>query len=210
MTKSLTSIDALTELVLRTPRVGRRRLVAFAGPPASGKSTMAEALARGLCDAGCMAVAVPMDGFHLHNPFLEEKGLLFRKGSPNTFDVNGFSHLMRRLKDEETVYYPLFDRTQELSIAGAGCVRSDCDTVIVEGNYLLYEGDGWRSVADHWDLAVRLQVPIETLKARLRKRWLDLGFTMEKAEERIEGNDLINGRLIEKNALPADVIFEQE
>ncbi|NEU34805.1 nucleoside/nucleotide kinase family protein, partial [bacterium LRH843] len=53
--------DRVAALPARTPRL----LVAVAGPPASGKTTLAERLAEMLCEGGHEARHVPMDGFHL-------------------------------------------------------------------------------------------------------------------------------------------------
>jgi pantothenate kinase len=82
-----------------TACVGERILVAIAGPPGAGKSTLAEALAASLNRARPESAAViPMDGFHYDDAILEQRGLRSRKGSPATFDVNGFRHLLGRLK----------------------------------------------------------------------------------------------------------------
>ena len=88
------------------PRQGRR-LVALAGPPATGKSTLAGALCERLSRDGQSAVVVPMDGFHLDNRILEARGLLARKGAPETFDADGFIALIRRLKSGAEVVAPL-------------------------------------------------------------------------------------------------------
>ena len=68
----------------------KRLLIAIAGAPGSGKSTLAAALVDKInnCKIG-KAVLVPMDGFHLDNEELIEKGLIKKKGAPETFDVKG-------------------------------------------------------------------------------------------------------------------------
>ena len=72
---------------------GRKRiLVAIAGAPAAGKSTMSEKLARLLPEGS--AVVVPMDGFHYDDIVLEARGLRPRKGAPETFDFAGFKVLL--------------------------------------------------------------------------------------------------------------------
>lgn len=201
------SFEELVALVLAAPRSGVRRLVALAGAPASGKSTQAEMLATRLNEEGCVAQVLPMDGFHLHNEILVERGLLNRKGSPETFDMRGFLHLITRLHDESEVYFPTFDRSRDIAIAAAGCVDKACDTVIIEGNYLLFDKPGWRELRHHWDLALRLDVPEVTLKRRLLERWLSYGLSPEQARRRAEENDLANAKLIETFALPTDIII---
>ena len=69
-----------------TPKA-RRLMVAIVGAPGAGKSTLAEALA-GRIDG---AAVVPMDGFHLDNAVLRSRGILDRKGAPESFDADGFA-----------------------------------------------------------------------------------------------------------------------
>lgn len=195
----------LADLILARPASGRRRLVALAGAPASGKSTLADALADRLRSSGTTPVVVPMDGFHLHNPILSDCGLLDRKGAPDTFDVRGLLALVARLRDEDEVFFPLFDRSRDIAIAGAGRVGSNCDTVIVEGNYLLYDAPMWRELRSYWDVAIRLSVPLEVLKDRLKDRWLTHGLSLEQALKKVDENDLKNARLVEHAPLPADI-----
>ena len=201
------SVEDLAVHVLASPRSGVRRLVALAGPPASGKSTQAKILANRLNEKGCSAQVLPMDGFHLHNEILVERGLLNSKGAPETFDMQGFLQLITRLHDEPEVYFPTFDRSRDIAIAAAGCVDKACDTVIIEGNYLLFDRPTWRDLRHHWDLALRLEVPEVTLKRRLLERWLSYGLSPVQARRRAEENDLANARVIEEFALPADIII---
>tara|TARA_Y100000991_G_scaffold28304_1_gene17933 strand:- start:189 stop:542 length:354 start_codon:yes stop_codon:yes gene_type:complete len=89
-----------------------RKLIAVAGPPASGKTTLAQTLADRLTNCSYLS----LDGFYLDNSILTEKGLRDRKGSPETFDVNGFADLLQRLEKKEEIYVPAFDRDTERTI----------------------------------------------------------------------------------------------
>lgn len=197
----------LKDAVLAASRLGKRRLIALAGPPASGKSTLADAVAAALNTQDCTAQVVPMDGFHLHNQILIDRGLLPRKGAPNTFDALGFKHLVARLPNEEEIFYPLFDRGRDIAIAGAGRLGPECDTVVIEGNYLLLDAPHWRDLAAHWDLSIHLNVPEPTLRDRLTKRWLQFGLSEEQSIARAEENDLPNARTVASQSLPADIIL---
>jgi len=194
----------LRDRVIDTPRQGRRRLVAIIGAPASGKSTLADVLAQALCSAGCPAQVVPMDGFHLHNQILVERELLNKKGAPETFDAGGLLHLVKRLHDDDDVFYPLFDRQRDISIAGAGYVDPTTDTIIVEGNYLLLDAPVWRELSQHWDLTIMLDVPMPELRERLLQRWLSFGLSRDKAIKRAEENDLANAQIVATQSLDAD------
>lgn len=182
---------------------GSRQLVAIAGPPASGKSTLSEALVSA-CEN---AALVPMDGFHLDNAILDQRGLRDRKGAPETFDVDGFRVLIERLKAGAEVVVPRFDRAQDQAIAGAAVVPSSVKTVFVEGNYLMFDEPRWRDFAPLWDLSVFLPVEEMVLEQRLVQRWLDHGLSPEHARARALGNDIPNARRIMRSRLEADLMI---
>jgi len=207
MTQFPSSVAEITKHLRDLPHDGRRRLVAIAGAPASGKSTLAGALSTAMNDAGYTATALPMDGFHLDNAVLIDRGLLHRKGAPETFDVHGFVHLVARLRDDAEIIFPTFDRARDIAVAGSGCVGPDCDTVIVEGNYLLFDAPAWRDLAVHWDLSVFVDVPFQTLRDRLIARWVAHGLSTQNAETRAAENDLANARRICDARLTANLIL---
>ena len=198
--------EDLIQRIAATPFTGRRRLVALAGPPASGKSTLAEALAA----LDPQAKVVPMDGFHLDNGLLEPLGLLPRKGAHQTFDAMGFQHLVRRLRNEDEVIYPLFDRTLDKSINAAGRLGPETETVVIEGNYLLLDKPVWRDLAGFWDISIHLRVAKAELERRLIQRWRDHGLTESDAVARAQSNDMINAELVQNQSLAADIIINHE
>lgn len=199
------TLGAICDRILATPRGPHRRLIAVAGAPGSGKSTSAEHLADHLAARGEMVCVVPMDGFHLDNRLLDADGSRARKGAPHTFDAHGLIRLVSALQSREAVVYPLFDRSRDIAIAGAGRVASDVETVLVEGNYLLLDADPWRQLAQHWSLTIALATPREVLQDRLIRRWLDHGMSQADAEARALGNDMTNADYIAAHLLPADI-----
>ncbi len=204
----ISGATAIAELVRRIsalPAGSGRRLVAVAGAPASGKSTLADAITEAVNRSGRAARALPMDGFHLDNRLLDARGLRERKGAPETFDAEGFIALMRRMKGGGEVVYPLFDRARDLAVAGAAVIEADCDVAIVEGNYLLFDEAPWQTLAPLWDISVWFDVPEAVLLERCVQRWLDHDHTLEAARARAEANDLANARRIIRARLPADV-----
>jgi pantothenate kinase len=149
-----------------------------------------------------------MDGFHLDNTLLRSRGLLSRKGAPETFDVAGLKHLVQRLRDEGEVIFPVFDRATERAVAGAGLVTDATQTVVVEGNYLLLDAPEWRDFATLWDFSVFLKVPEPELRARLMARWNGFGYSDAQAAEKTDGNDMENARTVMTQVLPADLVIE--
>ncbi|MGY6548257.1 MAG: nucleoside/nucleotide kinase family protein [Roseinatronobacter sp.] len=184
-----------------------RRLVAVAGAPASGKSVLGATLTGALADAGVTAALVPMDGFHLDNRILDARGLRARKGAPETFDAAGFVALVHRIRAGGEVVYPLFDRARDLSIAGAGVIAPECEIVIIEGNYLLFDAPPWSDLPALWDLSIWLDTSEEVILARCVARWLAHGHDPDAARARAQGNDLPNARRIMAARLPADIML---
>jgi len=200
----MADLAALVAHVLALQPKGKRVLVAISGPPASGKSTLAANLVDHL---GANAALVPMDGFHLDNSVLTARGILQRKGAPETFDALGFAHMVHRLAREDEVVIPTFVRARDIAIAGANVIGPDIDIAVVEGNYLLLDAAPWRALRNLWDCAISLEVPIETLRARLIQRWLDHGLDPDIAIQRAEANDLPNAERMLTGSFPADIIL---
>jgi pantothenate kinase len=202
------SLEDLIAEIERRAQHGARLLVAVAGPPGAGKSTLADRLNKILVDRGHRSAVLPMDGFHLDNAILEQRGDLLRKGAPHTFDVRGLCDLLRAVKAGGEVFVPVFDRDRELAIAAARCIAADDRIVIAEGNYLLLDQGRWASLADLFDLTVMLAPPIEELERRLVARWTHYGLTPAQMDQKIHGNDVPNGRLVIERSRTADFTFD--
>lgn len=185
-----------------------RVLVAIAGAPGSGKSTLADEVARRLRLQKCPAQVVPMDGFHLDNAILQDRGLQSRKGAPETFDVAGFLHAVHRLKEGQEVILPSFDRNRDIAIAGCVAVPADCPVVVIEGNYLLFDEAPWRDLAPLWDISVSLEVSMPEIRGRLIQRWLSHGLSRVAATNRAESNDIPNAQRVIARALPAQIALQ--
>ena len=201
---SALSINALADQIrTRAAQKQGRFIAALAAPPAAGKSTLAAELA-GLTGAK----VVPMDGFHYDDGVLIARGARDRKGAPDTFDVQGFIHLLHRLRTEDEVAIPLFDRALEISRAGADVITAQDQILIVEGNYLLLNETPWPVARPLYDLTIWLEVAEETLIQRLQNRWAHYGKTPEQATAWINGNDLPNIRRVVAGSGVADVVIK--
>lgn len=203
-------INVLTDRINALRETQDRVIVAVSGAPGSGKSTLATELARRLNMQKCPAMVVPMDGFHLDNAILDARDLRNRKGAPETFDANGFVYLIRRLRTGLEVIAPTFDRSRDLSVAGAIAIPADCPVIIVEGNYVMLNEAPWTDLAPLWDLTVHLHVPMPELRARLIQRWLSHNLSRAAATRRAESNDIPNAQRVVDNILPCDITFGPE
>lgn len=198
----------MTEIAARIAALpAGRRLVAMAGPPASGKSTMADRLADAVRARGRSAQVVPMDGFHLDNDALDALDLRARKGAPETFDVAGLLRLVERVRAGGAHPFPTFDRGKDAVVPNGGVL--DADIAIFEGNYLLLDEGPWRGLHRFWDLSVALAPPETVLEERLIDRWITHGLSPAAARARAEGNDLPNARRILRGSVAADYRMAQ-
>ena len=199
------ALDEIVDAVRARAGTAPRVMIALAGPPAAGKSTLAEALA-GRFAPGEAAV-IPMDGFHNDDAILAERGLASRKGAPETFDFRGFEVLLERLRAREAdVAIPVFDRAMELSRAAARIVGASVRFVVVEGNYLLLDEAPWRGLKALFDVTVFVDVPEAELERRLVERWRHHGREAEAARRWIDENDMPNIRRVLACRLPADLL----
>lgn len=202
----MSTADDLARAIRARAETGARRfVVAIAGAPGAGKSTLVANLAR---DLGQVAAVVPMDGYHLDNAVLDDRGQRARKGAPWTFDVAGLARDLERLRaDDGPVLVPVFDRDLDLSRAAARQIAPEARILLVEGNYLLVQENPWSALARFWDLDVMLSVPEDELNRRLVARWLAHGHSPDAARARAEGNDLPNARYVITHSRPAQIVI---
>ncbi len=197
LARQISSLGAATE----------RFVVAVAGPPGAGKSTLAKEIAQSIGEG---ARVVPMDGFHYDNAVLDRLGLRARKGAPETFDALGFVHLLQRLRAGGDAAIPVFDRDMDLARAGADLVTVSDKYLIVEGNYLLLNDAPWCDLAPLFDLTVFIDVPEDELDRRLVLRWHHHGKTPAEARYWIDSNDLPNIRRVTRGSRQADIVIRKK
>lgn len=202
------NLESLMDEILKRAADAGRFIVAIAGPPGAGKSTLSQVLADAIAAAGENVAVLPMDGFHMDNAVLEEKGLLARKGAPETFDVRAFLSTLAAVRaDDGEVLVPVFDRTRELAIASARAISPQTRIVLVEGNYLLLDEAPWSRLDGVFDYSIFIDPGIEVLERRLLKRWCDHGYDDEAAREKAFGNDIPNARRVVGNRRPVDLVI---
>ena len=196
--------DRLRQLILDRGQ-SKRSLTALAGPPAAGKSYIANALCRDLNKySPDSAVVLPMDGYHLDDALLEKRGIRDRKGAPHTFDIAGFIHILQRISlgDEIDIAVPVFDRSLELSRAAGRLIPRTARHILVEGNYLLLDQPEWRDLAGFFTTTVMITAPRSLLERRLMQRWQNLSPT--QAREKCESNDLPNADLVMNSSMSTE------
>ena len=205
-------------LIARNRHPHGRTVVGIAGPPGSGKSTLAARIVDemnrrvnrrsgpGIPDAALLA----MDGFHLDNALLDARGLLARKGAPETFDAVGFCRTLGLLaRENQPVYAARFDRALDLAVANAVFIDPATPVVVVEGNYLLLRSDPWRQVHEVFAATIFLRPAMDSLRRRLEARWIAHGFSPQQAAAWCRDNDMVNAARVLKGSAGADLVLTQ-
>lgn len=203
------TLENLVAEIMKRAADHARFIVAIAGPPGAGKSTVSDALREALLAQGQSAEILPMDGFHMDNGLLEARGLLAVKGAPETFDVRGFLDIVTAVrKADQEVLVPVFDRSREIAIASARAIAADTRFILVEGNYLLLNEQPWTRLDGCFDYTIFIGPDADVLTQRLTQRWVDIGMDADGLAHKLYGNDLPNGDRVVKNSRPADLRVE--
>jgi pantothenate kinase len=195
------SLGAVAEVIRAAQLPGKRTLVAIVGPPGAGKSTIASELA-----SLVPAAILPMDGFHLPQAELVRQGRRDRMGAPDTFDVDGFLSVLAALvgNSGDRISAPGFDRDIEEPVPGSIDISPEFPTVLVEGNYLLFDEGGWERAAPWFSLSFFVDVDRDIRLQRLVARHERYGKSPADARAWALGPDEENARLIEATRAAAD------
>ncbi len=195
---------------------GKRVLVMLAAPPGAGKSTLASFLEDYAKEfiPEMKVQAIGMDGFHKRQEYLlshetEVDGVMIPmvkiKGAPITFDLEGLIAKIKHVKTGEKCGWPSYDRHLHNPIEDAITVTGDI--VILEGNYLLLDEDGWRELHNMADYTIFITAKEEDLRRRLIDRKEASGNSRKTAEEFVDFSDMRNVSLCLENSIKADLEF---
>ncbi len=211
-----TPLSHLLELLSqRSGGPEHRKLIALAGLPGSGKSTVAARLADAVnahAGAGAM-VALSMDGFHLTRAelarFADPAEAMKRRGAPWTFDAAAMAQRLIDLREPGTaVTWPDFDHGVGDPVADAITVLPSTRIVLIEGLYLLHEGHSWQH-AHLFDECWFLEVPMDVAMNRLVKRHMAANNqSREVALQRLAVNDRLNAEIVQKSRERAQYLIE--
>ncbi len=207
-------LDTLTELHRDK---GKRILAMLAAPPGAGKSTLLSFLDR-LAKAHSEirdVQTIGMDGFHRRQDYLlthstvrdgAEIPMVNVKGAPETFDLDRLLDSIRRVSSGEECGWPVYDRHLHNPVDDA--IKVTGDIVLLEGNYLLLDMEGWRDLSDYADYTILIKSETDILKERLISRRIASGHPAEEAEGFVEYSDLYNARLCLEHSKDADLVLK--
>lgn len=175
----------------------RRLIIGIAGIAGSGKSTLAERLVElinaGDCGGPGAAAFIPMDGFHLSNAALLERGWKTRKGAAFTYDADQYLGLLEKYADPSAVGgYPVYCRKAHEPVLSEHGVTEVTRVIVTEGQYLLLPEAPWAKLGDVLDEGWWLDVSPLRTRRWLMKRDTSVGRTAEEAEAKYQQNDRLN------------------
>jgi type I pantothenate kinase len=156
----------------RTPFV-----VGIAGSVAVGKSTFARVLRALLArwPDHPRVDLVTTDGFLLSNAVLESRGLLARKGFPESYDVRALVRFMADVKAGTRARAPVYSHQAYDIVPGEYQIVDRPDIVLVEGLNVLQTGRAGRVfVSDFFDFSIYLDAAPEDVEAWYVARFLAL------------------------------------
>src|SRR5262249_44459692 len=136
-------------------------VIGIAGSVAVGKSTFARIL-RALLSrwpAHPRVDLITADGFLFPNRVLESRGLLARKGFPESYDVRALVQIMAEVKAAAgPVHAPVYSHQSYDIVPGKTQTVDRPDILIVEGLNVLQTGDAQRPartfVSDFFDFSI--------------------------------------------------------
>ena len=155
---------------------------------------------------------IGMDGFHrrqeyLTSPYVERDGkqvsMVEIKGAPITFDLEKLRDRIRAVAAGETCGWPIYDRMLHNPVEDAITVNGDI--VLLEGNYLLLDEDGWRELRQYADYTISVKADEAMLRRQLIDRKMKTGVDEEAAVRFVDYSDMPNVRLCLEKTMSADL-----
>ncbi len=153
-------------------------VIGVAGSVAVGKSTLARILQALLAQwpDHPKVDLITTDGFLYPNRVLEERGLMNRKGFPESYDTRELLRVLREIKSgREHVEAPVYSHVVYDVVEGARIQVNKPDIVILEGLNVLQTGaDAAEFVSDYFDFSIYLDADEHDIEAWYVDRFLAL------------------------------------
>lgn len=207
-------LPLLTMLTKRQREKGKRILMMLAAPPGAGKSTLLsflERLSHNRPELRAIQV-IGMDGFHRRQDYLlthtvqrdgKRIAMVEIKGAPITFDLARLTESVKKVAAGGPCAWPIYDRMLHNPVEDALTV--DGDIVLLEGNYLLLDEDGWRDLSAYADYTVSVRADEPLLRERLIDRRIKTGVARDAAVKFVDFSDMPNVRICLEKSRPADL-----
>jgi uridine kinase len=178
--------------------------VCLDGPPAAGKTTLADELALALRGRGREVVRASIDGF------LRPQAERYRRGEESaegnyedSFDYTALHHVLLDPLGPggSRAYRPaVFDRLSDVSLPGRSAIAPEDAILLFDGVFLLRP-----ELAHVWDFRILVSVEFDECLRRALIRDISLYGSRQRVERRYRNRYIPGQRLYLEAARPADV-----
>ena len=170
-------LSSVTDTFLGTQPHPEPFVIGVAGSVAVGKSTIARVLEALLArwPHHPKVDLVTTDGFLYPNAVLERRGLMERKGFPESYDRAALLDFVSRVAvGEEHLEIPVYSHTRYDIVEGETRVISQPDILIIEGLNVLQAGESGAFVSDYFDFSIFVDADADDIKRWYIERFLTL------------------------------------
>jgi type I pantothenate kinase len=169
-------LASVTDTFLGTQPHPRPFIIGVAGSVAVGKSTIARVLEALLArwPHHPQVDLVTTDGFLDPNAVLEERGLMERKGFPESYDRGRLlDFVARAAAGEDHLEIPVYSHIR-YDIVDETRVIDQPDILIIEGLNVLQAGGAGAFVSDYFDFSIFVDADVEDIRRWYIERFLTL------------------------------------
>ena len=183
-----------------------RQIFTLNGPAGAGKSVVATILELIFKeeDSRFQFMNVGLDGFHLSNEVLKEKGLMDVKGRHDTYDNDLLFEKLSEFKKGESIVFPVYSRQDHNPVADRLPTSNQNILLLIEGQWLLRNKPEWTRVSDLSTHNYEISATTEQMKEGVIDRHVRGGKTEAEATKFYTDSDLKNTEEIQKNSIKAD------
>ena len=180
-------LATVTDTFLGTPPNPRPFVIGIAGSVAVGKSTISRVLQELLArwPQHPQVELVTTDGFLFPNSVLEERGLMERKGFPESYDRRALLEFVARAAGgEERLEVPVYSHFAYDVLEDETRVISRPDILILEGLNVLQAGGEGAFVSDYFDFSIFVDADPVAVRGWYIERFItlrDTAFTQPDA-----------------------------
>lgn len=213
MSIHISQVDELVARLKQRSETHTTSLIAIAGIPGAGKSTVVDQLITRLRHEQISCSAFPQDGYHYYRKqlakFEDPEEAFRRRGAPFTFDGARFVLDIEKVRNGHSVRVPLFDHRKKDPVENDIAIDAQTQIVLIEGNYVGLTDEPWAQISRLCDELWFVEVPLDLVRQRLIKRHVDSGVcsNLEEATERAMGLDWQNALYVLEHTRTADVVY---